>query len=199
MKNESFLSSGKEFHNRGQMYRSWEVASSAVIPTHLRETILCIGCIVISASHNLAYSKYKRLLHQTRRIVGDINFKVFQQSIDILKALIVLHYWQTYIHLRQNLFRFCCSIKTKKLALSFNHTCRYINDLLSISNHNFHTYVHLIYLEKLEIKVTTESDKSATYLNILDRQIDLFISKRCIISLMHSSILGRIWFNFITQ
>jgi hypothetical protein len=40
-----------------------------------------------------------------------------------------------------------------------------------ISNHNFHNYVHLIYLAELEKKYTTESDKSASYLDIL-RNID---------------------------
>jgi hypothetical protein len=54
----------------------------------------------------------------------------------------------------------------KKLAVLFNHTFRYIDDVLSINNHNFHNYVHLISGE-LEIKDTTESDKSASYLDIL--------------------------------
>ena len=77
--------------------------------------------------------------------------------------------WQinSYIHMRQNLFRNCCGIITKKPAVSFNHTFRYIDDVLSINNHNFHNYVHLIYPDELDIKDTTESDKSASYLDIL--------------------------------
>jgi hypothetical protein len=55
----------------------------------------------------------------------------------------------------------------KKLPVSFNHTFRYIDDVLSINNHNFHNYVHLLYPDELEIKNTTESDKSASYLDIL--------------------------------
>jgi hypothetical protein len=51
--------------------------------------------------------------------------------------------------------------------VSFNYTFRYIDGVLSISNHNFHSYVHLIYPDELEIKDTTESDKSALYLDIL--------------------------------
>jgi hypothetical protein len=35
---------------------------------------------------------------------------------------------------------------------------------ISINNHNFHNYVHLIYPDELEIKDTTES---ASYLDIL--------------------------------
>jgi hypothetical protein len=55
----------------------------------------------------------------------------------------------------------------KKLPVSFNHTFRYIDDVLSINNHNFHNYVHLIYPDEIEIKDNTESDKSASYLDIL--------------------------------
>jgi hypothetical protein len=49
----------------------------------------------------------------------------------------------------------------KKLAVSFNNKFKYIDDVLSFNNHNFHDYVHLIYPDELEIKDTTESDKSA--------------------------------------
>jgi hypothetical protein len=55
----------------------------------------------------------------------------------------------------------------KKLAVSFNHTFKYIDDVLSINNHNFHNYVHSIYPDELEIKDTTESDKCISYLDIL--------------------------------
>jgi hypothetical protein len=41
--------------------------------------------------------------------------------------------------------------------MSFNHTFRYIDDVLLINN-IFHNYVHL--------KDTTESDKHASYLDI---------------------------------
>jgi hypothetical protein len=42
------------------------------------------------------------------------------------------------------------------------------NDVLSINNHNFYNYVHLIYPDELEIKDTTESDKFTSYLDILN-------------------------------
>jgi hypothetical protein len=57
--------------------------------------------------------------------------------------------------------------KNKKLAVSFNHTYRYIDDVLSMNSYNFHNYVNLIYPDELEIKDTTESDISASYLDIL--------------------------------
>jgi hypothetical protein len=54
----------------------------------------------------------------------------------------------------------------KKLDVSFNHTFRYIDDVLPINKQNFHNYVHLIYPDELEIKDTTESDKSDSYLDM---------------------------------
>ena len=72
-----------------------------------------------------------------------------------------------YIHTKQNLYKNSNGIKTKKLAVSFNLTYRYIDDVLSINNHNFRNYVHLIYPDELDIKTTTESDISASYLDIL--------------------------------
>jgi hypothetical protein len=50
--------------------------------------------------------------------------------------------------------------------MSFNHTFRYIDDVLSINNHNFHNYVHLIYPDELDIKGTTET-ANLSYLDIL--------------------------------
>jgi hypothetical protein len=68
-----------------------------------------------------------------------------------------------FYHMRQNLLL----DNNKTLAVSFNHTFRYINDVLSINNHSFHIYVHLMYFVELEMKYTTESDKSASYLDTL--------------------------------
>jgi hypothetical protein len=102
-------------------------------------------------------------------LVNNIYVVSSNNPLAFLWALIVLLYWQTYsyIHMKQNLFRNCYWKTPKKLAVSFNHTFRYIDDVLSINNHNFHNYVHLIYPDELEIKDTTESDKSASYLDIL--------------------------------
>ena len=53
--------------------------------------------------------------------------------------------------------------------MSFNLTFRYIDDVLSINNDNFHTYVNVIYPDQLEIKDTTESSMHASYLDILQK------------------------------
>jgi hypothetical protein len=57
--------------------------------------------------------------------------------------------------------------KKKSLAVTFNSTFRYIDDVLSISNSQFHSYVDLIYPNELEIKDTTECSKFASYLDVL--------------------------------
>jgi hypothetical protein len=86
-------------------------------------------------------------------VFGD---QVFQQSVGIpmgtncaplLADLFLYSYEAEFVQklLRDN---------NKKLALSFNHTFRYIDDVLSINKHNFHNYVHLIYPDELEIKDT---------------------------------------------
>jgi hypothetical protein len=57
--------------------------------------------------------------------------------------------------------------KNKSFAVVFNSTFRYINTVLSINNDQFHSYVDSIYPSELEIKDTTESSTSASYLDLL--------------------------------
>jgi hypothetical protein len=48
-----------------------------------------------------------------------------------------------------------------KLARSFNLTFRYIDDVLSLNNSRFGDFVDRIYPIELEIKDTTDTDRSA--------------------------------------
>jgi hypothetical protein len=48
-----------------------------------------------------------------------------------------------------------------------NSTFRYIDDVLSINNDQFHSYVDSIYPNELEIKDATKSSTSASYLDVL--------------------------------
>ena len=57
--------------------------------------------------------------------------------------------------------------KQKRLAACFNFTFRYIDDVLSINNDAFHHHLHAIYPPELEIKETTDSSESASYLDLL--------------------------------
>ena len=55
----------------------------------------------------------------------------------------------------------------KQLASQFNTTYRYIDDVLSINNPNIVHHLGTIYPDELEIKETTESNTSTSYLDIL--------------------------------
>ena len=52
----------------------------------------------------------------------------------------------------------------KRLASQFNFTYRYIDDVLSINNPDFENYLGQMYPLELQIKDTTESNTSASYL-----------------------------------
>jgi len=69
--------------------------------------------------------------------------------------------------MKQNSIQRLLHEKKKYLAVAFNSTFRYIDYVLSINNNHFHSYVDLIYPSELEIKDTTESSTSASYLDIL--------------------------------
>jgi hypothetical protein len=56
--------------------------------------------------------------------------------------------------------------KNKHLAVTFISTFRYIDDVLSINNDPFNSYVNSIYPNELYIKDTTESFTSASYLDV---------------------------------
>ena len=54
----------------------------------------------------------------------------------------------------------------KKLAQSFNFTFCYLDDVLSLNNSRFDDFVDPIYPIELEIKETTDTDRSASYLDL---------------------------------
>ena len=59
------------------------------------------------------------------------------------------------------------SKKTEKnLSRSFNFTFRYIDDVLSLNNSRFGDFVDRIYPIELEIKDTTDTHRSASYLDL---------------------------------
>ena len=52
------------------------------------------------------------------------------------------------------------------VAAKFNNTCRYIDDLLTLNNPDFQAYIGQIYPPELELKKTTESHDSCSYLDL---------------------------------
>ena len=68
----------------------------------------------------------------------------------------------------------------KQLASRFNFTYRYIDDVLTINNPEFENYLGQMYPAELEIRDTTESITSASYIDLLlsirrDRQLHISI------------------------
>ena len=71
----------------------------------------------------------------------------------------------------------------KRLASQFNFTYRYIDDVLSINNPDFENYLGQMYPPELEIKDTTESNTSASYMDLLqsigrDGRLRIFPSRQ---------------------
>ena len=54
----------------------------------------------------------------------------------------------------------------KKIARTFHFTFRYIDDVLSLNNSRFGDFIDRIYPIELEIKDTTDKDRSASYLDL---------------------------------
>jgi hypothetical protein len=94
--------------------------------------------------------------------------RVFQQTVGIpmgtncaalLADLFLYSYEADFI---QGLFK----KNEKKLVRSFNFTFRYIDNVLSLNNSRFGDFVDGIYPIELEIKDTTDTDRSASYLDL---------------------------------
>ena len=94
--------------------------------------------------------------------------RVFQQTVGISMApnyaplLIDLFPYSYQVDFIQGLLK----KKEKKLARSINFTFPYIDDALSLSNSRFGDFVDRIYPIELEIKDTTYTDRSASYLEL---------------------------------
>ena len=57
-------------------------------------------------------------------------------------------------------------VKDKKIHRAFNFTYRYIDDVLSINNSRFAEFLPLIYPPELEVKETTGTASSASFLDL---------------------------------
>jgi hypothetical protein len=68
--------------------------------------------------------------------------------------------------MRQTSYKGFSRKNEKKLARSFNFTFRYIDDVLSLNNYRLGDFVDRIYPIELEKKDTTDTDRSASYLDL---------------------------------
>ena len=95
---------------------------------------------------------------------------------------------QTYINIGQSISRLIINFSllstgNKRLASQFNFTYRYIDDVVFINNPDFENYLGQMYPPVLEIKDTTESNTSASYLDLLlsisrDGQLHTFLNDK---------------------
>ena len=71
-----------------------------------------------------------------------------------------------YALMRQTSFKGFSRKKNRKLAQTFHCSFRCIDDVLSLNNSRFGDYLHRIYVNKLEVKDITDTQKSASYLDL---------------------------------
>ena len=95
--------------------------------------------------------------------------KVFQQIVGILMGtncapLLADIFLYSY---EADFIQSLLSTGRKQLASRFNFTYRNIDDVLSINNPEFENYLGQMYPVELEIKETTESNTSVSYLDLL--------------------------------
>ena len=123
--------------------------------------------------HSDAPQKYsdadviKMLEYLIDNIFVEFGGRIFQQTIGIpmgtsctqlLADLFLYSYEAEFV---QSLLQ---AVK-KHLAQQFNFTYRYIDDVLSLKNTKFAEYLEFIYPRELEIKETTETAASSSYLD----------------------------------
>ena len=92
----------------------------------------------------------------------------------------------------------------KKLARSFNFTFRYIDDVLLLNNSNFWDFGDRIYPIELEIRDTTDTDRSASYIDLHleiyseGRLRSIFCDKRSYVATfqqhLHMEYISLCWF-----
>jgi hypothetical protein len=121
------------------------------------------------STHKCSKAEIKKMLEfLIENIYVVVGGQVFQQSdeipmctnwVPLLADLFLYSYEAEFI---QKLLH----EKKKSLAVAFNSTFRYIDEILTINNNQFHSYVDSIYLNELGIKDTTECSTSASYLDV---------------------------------
>ena len=102
-------------------------------------------------------------------IVPDLTLKRFTSCLISETLLPTVHPISpiySFIRMKLTSYRAFCRENRKKLAQSFGFTFRYIDDVLSLNNSKFCDYVGRIFTIELEIKDTTETERSASYLNL---------------------------------
>ena len=126
--------------------------------------------------HSDAPQKYsdadaiKMLEYLIDNIFVEFGGRIFQQTIGIPMgtkcAPLVADFTDLFIYSYEAEFvQSLLQAGKKHLAQQFNFTYRYIDDVLSLKNTKFAEYLEFIYPRELEIKETTETAASSSYLD----------------------------------
>ena len=93
----------------------------------------------------------------------------FNRQLAFLWEQTVPHYWLTCFSIAMKTSVLDKLIKEgkRKLARKFNHSYRYIDDLISFNNKRLNEFISDIYPKELTISKTTESTSVASYLDLL--------------------------------
>ena len=142
-----------------------------------RYKYLVLGCEgpCFVREHSNSKSKYTEedIIRMLECLVDNISVvfagNVFQQIIGIpmgtncdpLLADIILYSCEA------KFIQSLLSTGRKRLVSQFNFTYRYIDDVFSIYNPDFENYLDQMYPPELDIRDTTESNSSASYLDLL--------------------------------
>jgi hypothetical protein len=117
------------------------------------------------------FDKKKSHSDSTKKFSESDTINIFEFLIDnifvifggrVVQTVLLFSSTCSFIRMRQFVLK---KIK-RKLARSFNLTFRYIDDVLSLNNYRFGDVVDRIYPIELEIKDTTYTDISASYLEL---------------------------------
>jgi hypothetical protein len=85
---------------------------------------------------------------------------------ECFNRILVFHWKLIVLHHSPICFKGYSRKKDRKLSQTFNSRYRYIDDVQSVNNSRFGDYLQCIYPNELEVKFTTDTKKSASYLDI---------------------------------
>ena len=94
-------------------------------------------------------------------------FVLFSKQLVFQWIRIVPNYSSIFLPAYEEKFlQWLLKSKDRKLAQTFNSSFCYIVNVLSLNNSRFGDYLHRIYPSELEVKDTTDTQKSASYLDL---------------------------------
>ena len=133
-------------------------ASNKLDELYFVNSLQSVNFLIVQTSKQYKY--YMTKIHKSFIFQQTVGIPMGKNCAPLLADIFLYSYEADFI---QSLL----STGKKHLASRFNLTYRYIDDVLSINNPEFENYLGQMYPAELEIKDTTESTTSASYLDLL--------------------------------